>query len=420
MDLNRAAAQKMDEQDPLRHFRSQFLFPKTKSGNDAIYFCGNSLGLQPIKTKTYVNQELSDWANFGVHGHHEAKHAWLPYHEFLTDTMANIVGAKPIETVVMNTLTVNLHLMLVSFYRPEGKRSKILIEHSCFPSDRYAVESQLRFHGYDPSKHLIILQPQPGEAYVSKEAIEHAFYQHGDEIALALIGSVNYYSGQAYPIKFITDLAHQYGSLVGFDLAHGAGNLALKLHEDGPDFAIWCGYKYLNGGPGSLAGCFVHERHAYSYELPRFTGWWGHNKKSRFKMSPHFEIMAGAEGWQLSNPPILPMACLLASFELFELAGMDNLRLKSLQMGNVFFNLLDELNHPNLKIITPRLEAERGCQISIQLKDEDKAIFNKITEAGVIADWREPDVIRIAPVPLYNSFTDIFDFIQILKGALND
>jgi len=311
-------------------------------------------------------------------------------------------------------------LMLVSFYRPEGKRSKILIEHSCFPSDRYAVESQLRFHGYDPSKHLIILQPQPGEAYVSNEAIEHAFYQHGDEIALALIGSVNYYSGQAYPIKFITDLAHQYGSLVGFDLAHGAGNLALKLHEDGPDFAIWCGYKYLNGGPGSLAGCFVHERHAYSYELPRFTGWWGHNKKSRFKMSPHFEIMAGAEGWQLSNPPILPMACLLASFELFELAGMDNLRLKSLQMGNVFFNLLDELNHPNLKIITPRLEAERGCQISIQLKDADKAIFNKITEAGVIADWREPDVIRIAPVPLYNSFTDIFDFIQILKGALND
>lgn len=420
MDLNRTAAQQMDEQDPLKHFRAQFLFPKTKTEKDAIYFCGNSLGLQPVKTKAYVEQELRDWANFGVHGHHQAKHAWLPYHEFLTDSIARIIGAKPIETVVMNTLTVNLHLMLVSFYRPEGKRTKILIEHSCFPSDRYAVESQIRFHGYDPATQLIILQPEPGEAYVSRETIENIFKKQGDEIALALIGSVNYYSGQAYPIKFITELAHQSGCLVGFDLAHGAGNLLLKLHEEGPDFAIWCGYKYLNGGPGSLAGCFVHERHAYSYDIPRFTGWWGHNKKSRFKMSPHFEIMSGAEGWQLSNPPILPMACLRASFELFDEAGMDNLRLKSMQLGNVLFNLIDEMDHPKLKIITPRSEAERGCQISIQLKDADKTIFNKITEAGVIADWREPDVIRLAPVPLYNSFTDIFDFIQILKQALND
>lgn len=420
MDLNRNAVQKMDDQDPLKHFRNRFLFPKTKTGEDAIYFCGNSLGLQPVATKSYVEQELADWANFGVHGHHEAKHAWLPYHEFLTDSMARIVGAKPIETVVMNTLTVNLHLMLVSFYRPQGKRTKIVIEYSCFPSDRYAVESQIRFHGYDPSNHLIILQPEPGEAYVTNETIETIFKKHGDEIALVLVGSVNYYSGQAYPIKFITEIAHRCGCMVGFDLAHGAGNLKLNLHEDGPDFAIWCGYKYLNGGPGSLAACFVHERHAYSFDIPRFTGWWGHNKHTRFKMSPHFDIMPGAEGWQLSNPPILPMACLLASFELFEEAKIENLRLKSIQLGNVLFNLIDEMNHPNLKIITPRVEAERGCQISIQLKDADKSVFNKITNAGVIADWREPDVIRVAPVPLYNSFTDIFDFIQILKQALND
>ncbi len=419
MNLDRAQVQRMDDQDPLKSFRNQFIIPKTTSGSDAIYFCGNSLGLQPKQTKLYVEEELNDWAQYGVHGHHLAKHPWLPYHEFLTDSMAAIIGAKPIETVVMNTLTVNLHLMLVSFYQPNEKRFKIVMEHSCFPSDRYAVESQIRFHGLNPQETLIILQPDQGEDYVSDSKIESLFQEEGDEIALVLIGSVNYYSGQAYSIKSITERAHKMGCIVGFDLAHGAGNLKLNLHEDGPDFAIWCGYKYLNGGPGSLAACFVHERHAYAFDLPRFCGWWGHNKSNRFKMPPKMELMPGAEGWQLSNPPILPMACLRASLELFKEAGMDQLRLKSLALGNLLFNLLDELNHPAINLITPRNEDERGCQISIQLKNADKSIFHSLTDSGVIADWREPDVIRVAPVPLYNRFTEVFDFVQLLKKALD-
>jgi kynureninase len=320
----------------------------------------------------------------------------------------------------MNTLTVNLHLMLVSFYRPTAKRFKILIEYSSFPSDRYAVESQIRFHGYDPKEALIILQPEPGTDTISKAHIESVFEKEGEQIALALIGSVNYYTGQAYPIAHMTRLAHARGADIGFDLAHGAGNLQLQLHEDGPDFAVWCGYKYLNGGPGALAGAFIHERHAHRSDLPRFAGWWGHNKVTRFKMEPHYEAMPGAEGWQLSNPPILPMACLRASLELFQQAGMDALRRKSLAMSELLFQLLEDYNHPNLSLITPKAEAERGCQVSIKVKNADRSLFQRISEQGVIADWREPDVIRIAPVPLYNSFCDIFDFVEILKQANHD
>lgn len=418
MNFRRIDAEQLDQQDPLRHYRDEFHIPKTKDGKDVLYFCGNSLGLQPKKTKSYVDQELSDWAQFGVTGHHDAKNPWYSYHEILTESMAKIIGALTIETVIMNTLSVNIHLMMVSFYQPTPKRYKILIEHSCFPSDRYAVESQIRFHGFDPKEALIVLQPEIGSDYISKEHIETIFKKDGDQIALALIGSVNYYTGQAYPIAYMTQLAHEHGSMIGFDLAHGAGNLFLNLHEDGPDFAIWCGYKYLNGGPGTLAGCFVHERHAYNHELPRFAGWWGHNKSIRFKMEPQFEVMPGAEGWQLSNPPILPMACLHASFELFSQAGMQALRKKSLELGNVLFNLLHELNHPNISVITPKNEEERGCQISIKVKNADKNLFHKISARGVIADWREPDVIRIAPVPLYNRFTDVYDFVEILKNVL--
>ncbi len=406
-----------DRTDPLADYRNQFFLPSNDSGIQT-YFCGNSLGLQPRNTPEYVTRELVDWAKLGVEGHLHAKFPWVKYHEFLTQQMADIVGAKPKETVVMNTLSVNLHLMMVSFYRPTGRRNKILIEYSAFPSDRYAVESQIKFHGLKPEECLIILEPEEGTDYVSIEKIKNVFEKHGEEIALVLIGSVNYYTGQAYPIKIITQLAHQCGCRVGFDLAHGAGNLQLNLHDDGPDFAVWCSYKYLNSGPGSLSGCFVHERHSESYEIPRFIGWWAHDKINRFKMSPELKLMPGAEGWQLSNPPILPMACMMASLEIFQSAGMTNLRKKSLELSSSLIQLIESLNHPKIKILTPKIESERGCQVSIQIQNADKSIYHKISQQNIIADWREPDVIRVAPVPLYNTFEEVFRFYEILKQVL--
>ncbi len=420
MNFQRSDALMLDEADSLKSFRNEFLIPKSNDNKELIYFCGNSLGLQPRSTKDFVVQELSDWAAYGVEGHHKAKNPWYSYHELLTERMAEIVGAKPIETIVMNTLTVNLHLMMVSFYKPTQNRHKILIEYSSFPSDRYAVESQIRFHGYDPKDSLIILEPDAGTDYISLQNIENVFQKEGNQIALALIGSVNYYTGQAYPITHMTRLAHQSGCRIGFDLAHGAGNLLLNLHESGPDFAIWCGYKYLNGGPGSLAGCFIHERHSQNTQLPRFCGWWGHNKKTRFKMQAQFEPMVGAEAWQLSNPPILPMACLNASFELFTKAGIGNLRNKSMALSKLLFELLEELNNPDISIITPSNESERGCQISIKIKNANRNVFDQVTKRGVVADWREPDVIRIAPVPFYNTFTEVYDFVQIVKEVLKN
>ncbi len=418
MDALSVKAVKLDQEDKLSSFRSKFLIPKTKEGQECIYLCGNSLGLQPTSVRNAVEQELKDWELFGVHGHHEAKFPWYRYHEFLTDSMAKVVGAQPAEVVMMNTLTVNVHLMMVSFYRPTSNRHKILIEYSAFPSDRYAVESQIRFHGYDPETSLIILQPKEGTNYIDRDQMEEVFDQHGDSIALALIGSVNYYTGQAYPIRFLTQLAHHKGIPIGFDLAHGAGNLLLSLHEDGPDFAVWCGYKYLNGGPGTLAGCFVHERHHGQAELPRFAGWWGHNKETRFKMGPKFDLMPGAEGWQLSNPPILPLACLRESLDIFQAAGMQAIRHKNLAMGSFLLEGLQAINHPNLEVITPIADEERGAQLSIRIRNADRLVFEKLTAGGVVADWREPDVIRVAPVALYNRFSELVDFLILLKKCI--
>ena len=411
-------AKKMDASDLLKSFRNEFHFPIKENGDPYVYLCGNSLGLQPKSTQDAVVQELEDWKKYGVEGHFHAKNPWLPYHEFLTNSMAKVVGAKPIEVVVMNTLSVNLHLMMVSFYQPTAKRFKILIEHDAFPSDRYAVESQIKFHGYDPEEGLLELKARPGEECIRSEDIKSMIDQHGDEIALIMIGNTNYYTGQFFDMKQITKLGHSKGCKVGFDCAHGAGNVELNLHDCGVDFAVWCSYKYLNSGPGSLGGCFVHERHAYNKDLPKFTGWWGHNKETRFGMRDGFDPIPGVESWQLSNPPILSMAAIKASLEIFEKAGIENLRKKSLQLTGYLEFLINQMGDSEINIITPQNPEERGCQLSIQVRNADKKLFDKITKLGVIADWREPDVVRVAPIPLYNSFEDVFKFVKILKQAL--
>lgn len=411
-------AKQLDDQDQLSDFRQQFHIPKDKNGKDLIYFCGNSLGLQPKTTKTYIDQELQDWANLGVEGHTEGKNPWLHYHEFLTDTMANIVGAKPIEVVVMNSLTANLHFMMVSFYQPTPKRYKILIEADAFPSDKYAVESQLRHHGYDDKDGLILWKARKGEELANYDDLETILNEHGDEIALVMIGGVNYYTGQFFDLKRITDLGHKHGCVVGFDCAHGAGNVQLNLHDSGADFAVWCTYKYLNSGPGSLSGAFVHERHANNKDLNRFTGWWSHNKKTRFRMRDEFDQLPGAEGWQLSNPPILSMAAIRASLDVIKEAGFDKLCEKSKLLTGYFEFLINQLNNKDIKIITPSDPNQRGCQLSIQVKNADKSLYDKLTNAGVITDWREPDVIRCAPIPLYNSFQDVYNMVERLKQLL--
>ncbi len=416
---NREFAKQCDAQDSLAHFRDEFLFPKDKNGNPFVYLCGNSLGLQPKRTQSYIEQELKDWAAHGVEGHTDATHPWLPYHEFLTENMAKLVGAKPSEVVVMNTLTTNLHLLMVSFYQPTQTRYKIVIESDAFPSDKYAVESQLRFHGFDPEDGLILWKPREGEELCRFEDLEAIMETQGGEIALLMIGSTNYYSGQHFPLKKITELGHSHGCMVGFDLAHGAGNIEPHLHETGADFAVWCSYKYINSGPGSLGGLFVHERHAHNPQLKRFAGWWGHNKKTRFNMRHDFDVLPGAEGWQLSNPPILSMAAIRASLEVFAEAGLKNLRAKSIKLTGYLEFLMDELNDPRINIITPRNPDERGAQLSIQVISANKQLHDQLTEAGVISDWREPDVIRVAPTPLYNSFEDVYEFVQRLKSILH-
>lgn len=409
-----------DQNDILKPYRNQFHIPKNKDGTDLIYMTGNSLGLQPKQTKAYVNQELEDWANLGVEGHFEAKNPWLRYHEFLTESMAKVVGAKPIEVIVMNTLTANLHFMMVSFYKPTKTRYKILIESDAFPSDKYAVESQLRHHGIDEKEGLILWKPRKDEALLNYEDLESILEAQGDEIALIMIGGVNYYTGQFFDLKRITVLGHKYGCTVGFDCAHGAGNVQLNLHDSGADFAAWCTYKYLNSGPGSLAGCFVHERHAHRKDLNRFVGWWSHNKKTRFNMRGEFDQLPGAEGWQLSNPPILSMAAIKASLDVFKNVGFEKLIAKSKKLTGYFEFLLSQLGEDTIKIITPSNPDERGCQLSIQVKNADKALHTKLTEAGIISDWREPDVIRCAPVPLYNSFEDVYNVVKSLSLALSE
>lgn len=410
-------ARECDEKDPLKNYRNQFHFPTDKNGETQIYLCGNSLGLQPKLTRQFIDEELNDWAKYGVEGHTEAKHPWLPYHETLTEEMAKIVGAKPEEVVVMNTLTTNLHLLMVSFFRPEGKRQKIVIEKDAFPSDKYAVESQLKLHDIAPDEGLILWQPRKDKQYYYED-LEKIVKTQGEEIALLMIGNTNYYTGQFFPIKKITDLGHAHGCKVGFDLAHGAGNIQPNLHDNGPDFAVWCSYKYLNSGPGSLGGAFVHERHANNPDLKRFSGWWGHNKATRFNMRQEFDPIFGAEGWQLSNPPILSMAAIRASLALFGEAGFDNIRDKAVLLTGYLEFLLDEINDVRIEIITPRNPDGRGCQLSIRVKDADKSLHDKFGQAGIICDWREPDVIRIAPAPMYNSFEDVYRFSERLREIL--
>lgn len=415
---DRNQALKLDEADELKQFRSRFHFPVQSDGRPYLYFCGNSLGLQPITTQTAIQQELDDWARYGVEGHFHAKNPWMPYHEFLTKAMAEVVGAKESEVVVMNTLTVNLHLMMVSFYKPIASRFKILIEHDAFPSDRYAVASQLRYHGYTPEEGLIALKARPGEYCLRMEDIEQVLEEEGHSIALVMLGNTNYYTGQYFDMKRITQLAHEKGCMVGFDCAHGAGNVPLELHETGADFAVWCTYKYLNSGPGSVGAAFVHEAHAGKTDIPRFEGWWGHNKQTRFIMRDDFEPIYGVEAWQLSNPPILSLAAIKASLDIFHEAGIQRLRNKSIRLTGYMESLLHELPNDKISIITPADATQRGAQLSIRVRDANKALFNRLSENGVIADWREPDVIRVAPVPLYNNYSDVFDFVQILKNVI--
>lgn len=413
-----AYARQLDREDPISHIRDEFHIPKDKEGNDWLYFTGNSLGLQPKTTQSYIQQELNDWANYGVEGHFEAANPWMPYHEFLTENMAAIVGAKPLEVVVMNTLTTNLHLLMVSFYQPTKTKYKIVIESDAFPSDRYAVQSQLEFHGFDTKEGLVEWTPRAREELLRIEDLESILKEQGDEIALLLIGGVNYYTGQYLDLKKIAALGHAKNCMVGIDLAHGAGNIQPNLHDSGVDFAAWCTYKYLNSGPGSLAGLFVHEKHAHNKNLPRFSGWWNHNKETRFNMRQPFDVMPGAEGWQLSNPPILSMAAIKASLDLFAKVGMSALLEKSKKLTGYFEFLINEINSDSIKIITPSHPEERGCQLSIQVKNADKALHDKLMAHHVITDWREPDVIRCAPVPMYNSFEDVYKMVEILKSLL--
>jgi kynureninase len=412
-------AREMDVKDPLRRYREEFIFPMTRQGHDCLYFSGNSLGLQPKKAKSYIEQELEDWGKLGVEGHLHARKPWLPYHENLTDQTARLVGALPTEVVTMNTLSVNLHLLMVSFYRPTKQRFKILIEAGAFPSDQYAVASQAKYHGYDPDQAILELKPRPGEATLRTEDILATIDRVGDEISLILLGNVNYLTGQAFDCQAIARAGRAKGCNVGFDLAHGAGNLLLKLHDWEVDFAAWCSYKYLNAGPGAVAGVFVHERHfkalAKGSDLPRFEGWWGHNKATRFQMGPIFDPIPSAEAWQLSNPPIFQLAALRASMEIFDSATMPEIRKKGDLLTGYLEYLLDLLPKGYCTIITPRDLNQRGSQLSLKIKGDPRVLQQELSAQGVIADFREPDILRFAPAPLYNSFFDVFRLAEVLK-----
>ena len=411
-------ARKMDAADPLAHFRDRFCIPRTKGGEESLYLCGHSLGLQPKTAASYIEEELQAWAELGVEGHFHAKHPWMSYHRLLTQQTAELVGAKPSEVVVMNSLTVNLHLMMASFYRPTKQRHKVVIERGAFPSDQYAVKSQIWFHGYDPGSSLIELTAREGEACIRDEDIQELIEREGESVAVILLGGVNYATGQVFDMAGITQTGHRKGCVVAFDLAHAAGNIPLRLHEWGPDFAVWCSYKYLNGGPGCVGGCFVHERHAQAWNLPRFAGWWGHDEKTRFVMGPEFHPMVGAEGWQLSNPPILALAPLRSSMDIFSEAGMDRLRAKSVQLTGYLEFLLQQKASPRLSVITPREPERRGAQLSIRLPNEGRKLCDRLAAQGVIGDWREPDTFRVAAIPLYNSFHDVYRFAQRFFPAL--
>jgi kynureninase len=416
-------AQQMDSQDPLKHFREQFHIPQ-HNGADVIYFTGNSLGLQPKITRTYVMNEMDDWAKHGVEGHFQAQNPWYSYHEILTEELGKVVGANANEVVAMNQLTVNLHVLMTTFYRPTKERFRIICEAKAFPSDQYAIESQVRLHGYDPADAVIEVAPRKGEQTILTEDLISTIEKYKASLFLVLIGGVNYYSGQVFDMKAITAAAHAAGAYAGYDLAHAAGNIELKLHDWKVDFACWCSYKYLNSGPGGVAGAFIHEDHATNISLPRLAGWWGYDKESRFQMKSGFVPIPSAEGWQLSNAPVLSMAAHKAALDVFNQAGMQALIQKSKQLTGYLFFILDEINEqhkePVIEVITPREEGAYGCQVSMLMLQRGKEVFKALTSMGVLADWREPNVIRIAPVPLYNSFEEIWKFGAIIRSILND
>lgn len=416
-----AFAQQCDASDKISAFRKRFLFPQHK-GSDCLYFTGNSLGLQPVTAREAILQELDDWARFGVEGHFQARNPWYAYHEMFLEPAAQLVGAHTNEVVNMNGLTTNLHLMMVSFFRPKGKRVKILCEAKAFPSDLYVFESQLRFHGLDPVNDLIALHPRQGEHCLRTDDVLAAIEEAGEELALVMMGGVNYYTGQVFDMERITEAGHRAGALVGWDLAHAAGNIELSLHQWNVDFAAWCTYKYLNSGPGSVSGVFIHQKHGLNPETPRFAGWWGYDKKHRFEMKPGFVPVPGAEGWQLSNAPVFSMAVHKASLDIFSEAGMPALRARSKQLTGYLDYILQQtaaaVPGADFEVITPSAEEERGAQLSVLVHGRGRKVFDYLTENGVIVDWREPNVIRMAPAPLYNSFEDIYRFGQVMKTAL--
>jgi kynureninase len=417
-----AFAKALDAADPIAHMREHFSIPKQASGENEYYFTGNSLGLQPKLAREAVIELLDAWQQRGVKGHFEGDYPWMPYHEFLTEQAAEIVGALPKEVVMMNSLTANLHFMMASFYQPTQQRSKILIEDHAFPSDHYAVESQLKHHNKNVDDNLLLWTPRAGEELLNYDDLWQIIEQHGDEIALILLPGVQYYTGQVLDMKRITEVAQAKGIKVGFDLAHAAGNIELSLHDWQVDFACWCSYKYLNSGAGSVAGCFVHQKHVENTELNRLAGWWGHDKSSRFKMENTFKPIPSAEGWQLSNPPVLSLAAVRGSFDTIKLAGgMKPLREKSLKLSQYLIDLIAAELGSKIRIITPLENSQRGCQLSLMVNVtglDGKAMYNALEENGVTTDWREPNVIRVAPVPLYNSFQDVYHFVRILKECI--
>ena len=418
-DTSRDHALALDAGDGLAGLRQQFMMPPDKDGLPCVYLCGNSLGLQPRLARQYVEEELDDWAELGVEGHLHARRPWLPYHRYATDGLALLTGSEAQEVVAMNTLTVNLHLLMTTFYRPDEKRRKIVIESTAFPSDRFAVASQIRLHGYDPASELIEWSPREADGALFVEDLENILAAHGDEVALLMLPGVQYYNGQVLPMRELCELAREYGCRIGLDLAHAIGNVPLELHAWGPDFAAWCSYKYLNGGPGAVGGAFVHARHLDADGSEQLLGWWGHDEATRFKMAASSTPAKGADLWQLSNPPILSLAPVVASLKIFADAGMDRLRDKSIRLTAYLADLLEAELAGRIESITPA-EA-RGCQLSLVVRDvavPPKTVFDRISERNVIADWREPNVIRAAPVPLYNSFADVHEFVRRLKKAL--
>jgi kynureninase len=415
-------ARQMDDQDQLQQFRHQFLIPQHQ-GKNVIYLCGNSLGLQPKATQQVLAGQLNNWHNLAVEGWFQGNEPWLAYHKQLIQPLANIVGAQLTEVTVMNSLTVNLHLLMVSFYRPNTKRFKIIMEGGAFPSDQYAVESQVKFHGYKPDEAVVEIFPREGESTLRTADILDVIQQHADELALVLFSGINYYTGQMFDMQAITRAAHQAGAYAGFDLAHAAGNVPLELHNWGADFGCWCSYKYMNSGPGGISGIFVHERHHQNKDLHRLAGWWGYRNDTRFKMAPGFDPEPGADGWQVSTSPILLMAAHKAALGLFEQAsGIKALQAKSIQLTGYLEYLIRQINDSAgeelFKIITPGNPHERGCQLSLVCRHNGKAIFDYLVSCGVIGDWREPDVIRLSPVPLYNTFTDVYQTAQYLQQAI--